>query len=223
LSRHSYPILLDLTGRRVVIVGGGVVAVRKAAGVLDAGADRVRCVSPTFHPDLPTAVERVPEGYRPEHLEGAGLVFAATDSAEVNNAVVHDARARGIWVNRADADDAQPGDFTVPARLREGTVTVTVSAGGSPALAAAIRDGLAARWDPRWTAMAEAMQTLRPMVLSANLIGSRRSEILRELASDEALDVLKSGGADRLTQWLRERHPDLSHQTSHPQDSNHRS
>src|SRR3954454_1471168 len=151
LSRHSYPILLDLTDRLVVIVGGGAVAVRKAAGVLDAGATRVRCVSPTFHPDLPAAVERVPEAYRPEHIESAGLVFAATDSAEVNDAVVRDASTRGIWVNRADADDGQPGDFTVPARLREGPVTVTVSAGGSPALAAAIRDGVAARWDPRWT------------------------------------------------------------------------
>jgi len=151
------------------------------------------------------------------------LVFAATDSAEVNDAVVRDARARGLWVNRVVADDAQPGDFTVPARLRKGPVTVTVSAGGSPALAAAIRDGLAARWDPRWTDMAEAMQTLRPMVLSVNLTGSRRSAILRELASDEALDVLKSGGANGLTQWLRARHPDLSHQTPNPQTSKHES
>jgi siroheme synthase-like protein len=223
LSRHTYPILLDLADRLVVIVGGGAVAVRKAAGVIEAAAGRIRCVSPTFHPDLPAVVERVPEPYRSEHLDGAGLVFAATDSAEVNDAVVRDARARGIWVNRADADDGLSGDFTVPARLREGPVTVTVSAGGSPALVAAIRDGLAARWDARWTAMAEVMQTLRPMVLSANLAGGRRSEILRDLASEEALDVLATGGVDRLTHWLRQRHPDLNHQGSNPQTFNHKS
>jgi siroheme synthase-like protein len=210
LSRHAYPILLDLNDRLVVIVGGGAVAVRKAIGVLEAGVGQVRCVAPAFHADMPQAVLRVPEAYRPEHLDRAGLVFAATDSPEVNDAVVRDARTRGLWVNRADADDAQPGDFTVPARLRQGPVTVTVSAGAAPALAAAIRDGLAARWDPRWTAMAEAMQTLRPMVLSAKgQTAHRRGDILRDLATEEAMEVLSRGGVAGLTEWLVHRHVDL--------------
>jgi siroheme synthase-like protein len=211
LSRHAYPILLDLNDRLVVIVGGGAVAVRKAIGVLEAGAGQVRCVAPTFHADMPQAVQRVPEAYRPEHLDRAGLVFAATDMAAVNDAVVRDARARGIWVNRADADDAEPGDFTVPARMRQGRVTVTVSAGAAPALAAAIRDGLAARWDPRWTGMAEAMQTLRPMVLYAKgLSPDRRGDILRDLVTEEAMEALSKGGVAGLTGWLTSRHADLA-------------
>lgn len=200
---------LDVTARLVVIVGGGAVAVRKAAGVLEAGATRVRCVSPDFHPGLPPAVERVAKRYEPRHLDGAGLVFAATDSAEVNDAVVRDARTRGVLVNRADSasegDDAG-GDFTVPAKWRKGPVLLTVSA-GSPALAATIRDGLARRWDRRWTAMAEAMQVLRPMVVASSLPPKLRGDVLRDLVTEEAMEALDQSGIDGLKMWLERRHP----------------
>jgi precorrin-2 dehydrogenase/sirohydrochlorin ferrochelatase len=97
-------MILDVTGRTVVIIGGGEVAARKARGLLDAGAGFVKCVAPEFSPDLPVEVERVPEQYRPTHLEGANLVFAATNLPEVNEQVVRDAHARHLLVNRADAD-----------------------------------------------------------------------------------------------------------------------
>src|SRR5437879_11657828 len=107
--------MLDVTNRLVVIIGGGGVSARKAKGLLDAGATRVRVVSPTFHKDVPAAVERIAERYEARHLEGARLAFAATDSAETNDAVVADARRLGILVCRADVDEGEPGDFSTPA------------------------------------------------------------------------------------------------------------
>ena len=200
----SYPVMLDVTARTVVIVGGGAVAVRKAKGVLDAGVARVRVVSPAVRADMPTAVERVAERYAERHLDGAGLVFAATDVRAVNDAVVRDCRARGILVNRADSDDDLPGDFATPAQLRRGPVTVTVSA-GSAALAATIRDGVAGRWDERWSRMAEAMRELRPAIVNdAALTPARRSRMLRALATDEAMDRLESGGLASLLNWVAE-------------------
>src|SRR3954471_23544402 len=201
VTRPAYPLLLDVADRLVVIVGGGAVAVRKAKGVLEAGARRVRCIAPDFHPELPAAVDRVPEPYEPRHLDGAGLAFACTDSADVNDAVCRDCRARGILVNRADADDEQPGDFTVPAKFRQGPVTVTVSV-GSPALAAFIRDRLTAAWDPRWAAMAEAMRVLRPQIVASGLSPRERARAFARLASEEALDLLARGGLDELTNTL---------------------
>src|SRR5688500_6322724 len=85
--RFAYPLMLDVTHGLGGIVGGGAVAARKARGLLDAGASRVRCVAPEIDAQLPAPVERVTERYEPRHLDGAGLVFAATDSAEVNAAV----------------------------------------------------------------------------------------------------------------------------------------
>src|SRR5215213_10147985 len=116
---HAYPLMLDVTERPVLIVGGGAVAARKAAGLIECGATRIRCVAPEFDPAMPEGVDRVRGTYEPRHLDGAGLVFAATDDRAVNAAVVRDARSLGVLVNRADADDDAPGDSATPARLRQ--------------------------------------------------------------------------------------------------------
>ena len=79
--RAAYPLMLDVTVRLVVIIGGGVVAVRKARGLIDAGATDLRMIAPKFREDVPQLVQKVTERFEPRHLEGAGLVFAASDSA----------------------------------------------------------------------------------------------------------------------------------------------
>ena len=132
--------MLDVTDRPIVIVGGGGVAVRKVAGLLAAGATRIRVVAPTFAEDLSAVVERIKATFEPRHLDGAGLVFAATSDPAVNAAVVTECRRRGVLVNRADGHDHPPGDFATPAVKREGAVTLTVATSGFPALAARIRD-----------------------------------------------------------------------------------
>jgi siroheme synthase-like protein len=203
--------MLDVTDRPVVIVGGGPVAVRKARSVLEAGATRVRVVAPTIDSAMPSSVERVEAPYEPAHLDGAGLVFAATDLPAVNDAVVRDARARGALVSRADVDEETYGDFTVPAHWRSGPATVAVSAGGNPALAVTIRDGLKGHWDERWTRMAELMVVLRSQFRVAPDLGpAMRREIFRDLAGDEALAVLEQGGVEGVIDWLRRKYPGLS-------------
>ena len=185
-----------------MIVGGGGVAARKAAGLLAAGA-WVRAVAPGFAADFPAGVERVVKPYEAADLDGADLAFAATDSAAVNDAVVADARARRVWSSHAG--DGGAGDFAVPARLDRGAVTVTVSA-GSAALAVLVRDRIGERLDPAWAAMAEAMVELRPRLKDALDEPSRRA-VFRELATDEACDVLAARGLDGLMEWIEARHP----------------
>ena len=185
-------------------------AARKARGLLEAGARRVRCVAPEFCEELPRDVERVSEAYQPAHLNGAGLVFAATDRPEVNEKVVRDARARNVLVSRADADEDEPGDFATPAKLQQGEVIVTVSA-GSPGLSAFIRDRLAERFELRWRKMADVTGELRSMVRVREQCAEERRRIFRELSSAEAFAVLYREGADGLRRWLLERHPELRH------------
>jgi precorrin-2 dehydrogenase/sirohydrochlorin ferrochelatase len=198
--------MLDVSDRLIVIVGGGAVAVRKAKGLLDAGATRVCVVSPTFHAEMPTGIERVAASYEAGQLDGAQLVFAATDAPDVNERVVRDAQARGIWVNRSD--EAEQGDFATPAKMVDGEVTVIVST-GSAALAAAIRDDLAAKLDRRHVKLAEAMKTLRPAVRMSEADPQKRAAIFRDLASVDALVVVESGGVDGLRDWIRGRYPDV--------------
>jgi precorrin-2 dehydrogenase/sirohydrochlorin ferrochelatase len=209
---HNYPLMLDVADRLVVIVGGGAVAVRKAKGLIECGASRVRCVSPTFDDAMPITVERIEAKYETMHLDGATLAFAATDDRAVNVAVVRDARARGVLVNRADSsEDGEPGDFATPAKFVDGAVTVTVSAGGNPALAALIRDRIQARWDPRWSCMADAMRTIRPMIARrADLSPTRRQEILRALAGETALTIAAEHGPEALRRYLAEQFAELN-------------
>jgi precorrin-2 dehydrogenase/sirohydrochlorin ferrochelatase len=87
-----FPIVLNLAGRLVVVVGGGAVGLRKLSVLLECGA-AVRIIEPNPVADLPAGVVHVAEAYQPEHLAGATLVFACA-TPEVNARVVVDGRAR---------------------------------------------------------------------------------------------------------------------------------
>ena len=195
--------MLDVTNRPIVIVGGGIVAVRKAEALIAAGATKITVVAPAFLEVMPAAVKRVTSEYRSFHLKGAGLVFAATNSASVNSAVVRDAQKQGVLVARVDQGE-DSGDFTSMAAFRDRSVFLAVSASGSPAVAAKVRDQLGAALDRDLVMLADANAQLRPLVLGfKGLTDVQRRDILRMLASDEAITQLKSGGMERLTDWLR--------------------
>jgi precorrin-2 dehydrogenase / sirohydrochlorin ferrochelatase len=155
-----YPIFLDLDGRRCVVVGGGEVASRKARKLLQVRAEVV-VVSPKVRPELEsvaTEVRRRP--YRKGDLEGAFLVFAATDSREVNAAVTREARGRGIPVNVAD--EPSEGDFALPSVLRRGQLQVAVSTGGaSPTLARRIRYELEDAFGYEWAGVVDELGRAR--------------------------------------------------------------
>jgi siroheme synthase-like protein len=165
-----YPLFLDVSHRTVVIVGGGAVAARKASGILAAGGKSVRAVAPKFVREFPNEVEKKVGNFEPSDLDGAGLAFAVTDSAAVNDAVVAESRKRGILVQRADGEESdEPADFISPAILRCGPIIVAVSAGGSPALAAGLRDALAGSVTDEWVNLAEALKQLRPRIKASGL------------------------------------------------------
>lgn len=141
-----YPVFLDLRGRPVLVVGAGKVALRKVRGLLEAGA-RVSVVAPRWEPEferLPVALAR--RAFEPADLDGAFLVFTATDDRGVNRSVAALAKVRGIPVNVADA--RAECDFLVPSRLRRGHLQVAVSTGGEdPRHAAAVRRRIEALLD----------------------------------------------------------------------------
>jgi siroheme synthase (precorrin-2 oxidase/ferrochelatase) len=87
--------------------------------------------------------------------------------------------------------------------LRRDAITLSVSAGGSPALAARVRDELAAALDDRLVKLAEAMQTLRPMIVGQRgLSPEARRDLLLKLTTDDAMDILAQKGIEGLQDWL---------------------
>jgi len=140
-----YPVVLDLGGRPVLVVGGGAVAERKVEG-LRAACASITVVSPRVSARLAKMADdgdiRVRRrAYRRSDLRGVAIVFAATDDRNVNAAVAADSRRRRIWVNAAD--DPDHCDFILPSVLRRGSLLVSVTTGGrSPALARIVREEL---------------------------------------------------------------------------------
>jgi siroheme synthase-like protein len=133
-----YPIFLDLRDRPVLVVGAGKVALRKARGLLEAGA-RVTVVAPRWEEEFTSLTVRlVRRRFRASDLAGAALVFAATNDRRVNHRIGLAAKQRGILVNIADS--AAECDFVVPARLERAGVQIAIATGGrNPGLSAALR------------------------------------------------------------------------------------
>jgi hydroxymethylbilane synthase len=186
-----FPISLSLAERRVVVVGGGVVAERKVRALREAGA-RVTVISPALTRELAGWAESgeivwTARLFAFGDCAGALLAFAATDDAGINAAVVVDARQHGILVN--DAGDAGRGDFITPAVHRSGKLTVTVdSAGLSPSFTARIRDELAVQFDARYARAAATLGALRERVLVVVPI-DRRAAVMRHFAERDIDDL----------------------------------
>ncbi|RHA41309.1 uroporphyrinogen-III C-methyltransferase [Cellulomonas rhizosphaerae] len=142
-DRH--PLWLDLTGRLVVVVGGGPVAARRATRLVEDGA-RVLVVAPAICEDLrelvdDARVQWVPRDYLTTDLDGAWLAHTATGDRAVDDEVAADAERSRLWCVRAD--DASVSPAWTPAVARSGDVAVAVTAGGDPRRAAALRSAIA--------------------------------------------------------------------------------
>lgn len=159
-----YPIVLDMTERRSLVIGGGPVAERKVEHLLAVGA-RVTVISPTLTARLEAwaregRIRHVGRDYGPGDLAGYQIAFVATDDGQVNATVARDGRAAGVWVNAAD--DPANCDFILPSVLRRGELVVAVATGGaSPALSRAIREELETYFTEDYAVLAEVVAEVR--------------------------------------------------------------
>ncbi|MCW2497542.1 uroporphyrinogen-III C-methyltransferase [Jatrophihabitans sp.] len=141
----GFPLLLDLAGRRVLVVGGGAVATRRVGPLVEAGADVV-VVSPSVTDEiLALRVQVRPRGFETSDVDGAWLVVACTDSPDTNAAVAEVAAAARIFCVRAD--QAASGSARVPAVLQRDGLTVSVNGGDDPRRATALRNAISVALD----------------------------------------------------------------------------
>jgi siroheme synthase-like protein len=187
----QYPVLLNLAGRSCLVVGGGRVALGKVRGLLAADA-RVTVVAPDVLDELAAlqGVSVVRRPYESGDLEGHRLVVTATDDAAVNHRVFLDGEAAGVWVN--SADDPENCAFTLPAVVRQGPITVTVSTGGhSPALASWLRSRLAAELGPEYAVLLQLLAERREALRSK---GTPTEGLNWQVALDSGmLDLVREG------------------------------
>ena len=163
-----YPIFVDTTGRRVLVIGGGHVGAEKVRGLLAAEA-AITVVSQDLIEELEAAkavgrIEHVARAYQESDLDdGWDFVMVATDDGASNADIAAACRRRRIWVNAAD--DPANCDFILPSVVRKGKITLAAStAGASPALARRLREELDAYLTEEMPALADLLAEVRTEV-----------------------------------------------------------
>lgn len=214
-----YPLNVDLSGRSLILVGGGRVAERKVRGILSAGTETSICV---IAPKITTVLqEHAAAGrlcwkqacYADGMLEGAFLVYAATDLREVNAAVAAEAKRRGIPVNVID--DPAASTFQVPASIRRGELILSVStAGGSPALSRAIRMELEEMYPPAFGMWLERVSCLRVELQECISSSSARTRFWHTALRPDILTMVRHGAMEKAEVELRNAALDFGAQSS---------
>ena len=206
MSAFLFPVMLDLEGRECLVVGAGVVAARKVAGLLDAGA-RVTVVSPVLAPAVldiarDGRLRWWPREYAKGDVTGFALVMVATDDEAVNALVAAEARERSIWVNCAD--DPARCDFILPSVLRRGPLTVAVSTGGaSPTVAHMVREELELVLPSDYGAHTEVVADVRRALRDRGI--ALDAQRWRDALDDELKRLVAAGRSAEARDRLRER------------------
>ena len=210
-----YPVYLNLTGKRCVILGGGKIAQGKLAALRQAAA-QITVISPEATQGIQRAAQRgdlewLPRKYQPGDLEGAFIAVAATNVWHVNREIFEEADRLGVLLNVVDDPDLC--SFIAPSIVRRDPVTLAISTGGaSPALARKMRETLSQDQNLRWADLAGVLAQARRHIKDRRIVIDPErwqcciNEDLLALAQDgrqaEALEIL-------LKRLLDNRQPDL--------------
>jgi len=203
------PLLVDFSGRCVLICGGGEVAARKAAFFLPEA--EVTVVSRSFVPSLIGSGSRLVEADL-DRLDDAGLralcsearlVCAATSDPALNGRIVRAARCEGVLANSASGAG---GDVQLPAVARGQRFTVAVGTGGeSPGMARFLREAIEEAY-PRMDEMIALQARLRSRLRNEVPDQRQRSSLLRAVLEDKAVWAALDGGDDRALALVEERY-----------------
>ena len=201
-----YPVFLNLTGRRCVIIGGGQVAEGKVSKLLDSGA-KIIVISPDATQGIRDyadsgQIEYSLRKYQEGDLNGAFLVVAATNDRVVNQEIFEEAEKSGILLNAVD--DMPRCSFIAPSIVEKGPITVAISTGGaSPALARKLREKLevspALDWADATNMLSHARQIIKDKQIA---LDPQRWQCCM---TDELLTLIQAGREDEALEILMNR------------------
>jgi precorrin-2 dehydrogenase/sirohydrochlorin ferrochelatase len=189
-----YPIMLDISGKKCIIAGGGNVAYRKAVSLLRYNAE-ITVISPDLcskFEEIGNKIAWIPENFKPEDIKDAFLVFAATDDIQTNKMIQEEATRQKIPVNIANIPELC--DFIVPSVFEQGDLTISVSTNGkSPMLAKKIKQELQERYNSGYAEFLAILGTLRQESAREISCQSAREALYNDITGSNILDLVKKG------------------------------
>ncbi|MFZ0034530.1 MAG: bifunctional precorrin-2 dehydrogenase/sirohydrochlorin ferrochelatase [Sedimentisphaerales bacterium] len=203
----KYPIFLELNGRRVVIVGAGEVAVRKAQALLAAGA-RVVVVSKNIDDALAalcqgTNAEIIKSGYSKSYIAEAALVIAAAGDRQLNKQIYKDCQELEILCNVVDAPELC--DFIVPAVVKRGDLQIAIGTEGHcPAYAGHLRKKLEQSFTDKHGEFLAELEGLRKGIIEDVPNPIDRKALLGELVDDKSFECFVQNGPEAWRNYAQE-------------------
>ncbi len=196
-----FPVNLDITSRHCVVIGGGQVAARKVLGLLEYGAD-VTVISPELTEPLDKLRQQervvwIARNYETGDLADAFLVIAATDDEKAQEQIHAEAAEHNILLNVADVP--KWCNFILPATVRRGELTISIStSGNSPALARRLRQNMEIQFGPEYESLLKLLGCLRPLVLGMGRPHSENKIIFEKILHPDLLAWLNEADWDRV-------------------------
>ena len=194
-SVKYYPLYLDVSGKRCVVVGGGDVAERKVMKLIDCDAEVV-VVSSTVTPGLDEMIrgkmiQHVSADYERGYIQGASIVIGATDRDEVNEQIYRDSQDAGILVNIVD--DPKRCDFIVPSIVRTGDLAIAISTGGkSPIMARRLREELETTYGPEYGILLEILGALRERMISRGESTENNKKVFESVLGSGIIEYIRN-------------------------------
>lgn len=191
-----YPINLIIENLACAVVGGGKVAERKVAALLEAGA-KVTVISPSLTSELlelqvDGRITHLAKEYSQGDIKGYRVVVCATDSETINHLAAEEARADGAIVNVVDTPDEC--DFIIPAKISRGDLLITVSTGGkSPVLSRRLREELETKYGEEYGVYLDMLSELRDEMKLKLKSVKEREEFWRQALDGKVLTLLSEG------------------------------
>ncbi|HEY8911351.1 MAG TPA: bifunctional precorrin-2 dehydrogenase/sirohydrochlorin ferrochelatase [Desulfosporosinus sp.] len=189
-----YPIFMDVEAQPVLVVGGGVVALRKVQTLLEHGAI-VYIVSPQVVPELKVLINDTTclwseKEYSSDDIQEAILVFSCTEKEDVNAKVSRDAKAYHRPVNVVD--DPEKCSFIVPSIMEQGDLKIAVSTGGSsPIVARQVRAELQTHYGQEMADYLKLLRTWRNKAKSS-LSPEKRSIFWNRATDGKVRELIKA-------------------------------
>lgn len=200
-----YPIMLNITGKQVVVVGGGTVATRKVTSLIKAQA-LVTVVSPELSPKLQelameNKIQWRKESFSSEDIKNAFLIIAATNSTNVNKLVATSASPNQLC---NVVDNEALSQFIVPSVVNRGPLTIAIStSGANPKLAKKIKQELEVQYDDTYEDYILFLQKARRQIIEKIKEPKAKSELLEQLLDSQFLTLTKAKKFDEREQLLK--------------------
>ncbi|MGV8981122.1 precorrin-2 dehydrogenase/sirohydrochlorin ferrochelatase family protein [Clostridium sp.] len=204
-----YPMMINIKNKNCLVVGAGNVAHRKIAQLVEYGG-KITLISREINEEMNRLIENmgkdiiyIEDDYKSEYIKDAFIVIAATNDSDVNLQIARDCEQKNILVNVVD--DLENSKFIVPAKVKRGDLTITVSTNGKcPFYSKLLRKKLEVQFDDSYSTIINILGDFRKELLLNIESSSKRKAIMASIDVDYYIKRLKDIGEEGVRQELGE-------------------